>query len=53
MPKSVVKPYASMLAKVLLMMSKSVARPPFVENVGLVGVKFAEVNGEAPHQNVR
>jgi hypothetical protein len=40
-----------MLAKVLLVTSKSVSGP-FVKNIGLVGVEFAKVNGEAPRQNV-
>ena len=41
-----------MFANALLEMSKSVASP-FSKNVGLlVSVKFAQVSGEAPCQNV-
>ena len=41
-----------MFANALLVMSKSVASP-FAKNVGLlVSVKFAQVSGEAPCQNV-
>ena len=46
-----VKLLTDMFAKALLVMSKLVVRS-FAKNVGLVGVEFAEVSGEAPRQNV-